>query len=362
MIRQRARIKRGGQKIKSERNDGQFPHLIKLTFLIPILILFAIWVRAFIHFAHVILAENSSIKDSPKGKNFNLGGATNFYLRQINTSDPMTSRLMQQQQSHSTSLPNNAKFNHAAIPPSQYQQTTRSNQSPSHLILLSRSPLVTITSSVRGNLGPSTVLNQDPPGNDWIKDRWQAASDMGGTAIKGSHWVMLDFTHLLENSGKRSYNIENAISISKVVLDWEAAFARNYVIEGRMDPPTGNNINNHVDDEGGGWCVFYDGSLDSDMPREKVQHEHQLQNHPKNLHLNQQPNRVSVESGQSPGVKQKMPLHIVHTINWGNYVNEEEESRRCRTLRFLRIFIRRPARGWGVSLWEVDVYGSLVSA
>ena len=57
---------------------------------------------------------------------------------------------------------------------------------------------VTITSSARGNLGPSSVLNQDPPGKDWLKDRWQAASDMGGTAIPGCHWVKLDFSRLLE--------------------------------------------------------------------------------------------------------------------------------------------------------------------
>ena len=37
---------------------------------------------------------------------------------------------------------------------------------------------------VRGNLGEcGVILNR---GDDWLKDRWQAASDMGGTAIPGS--------------------------------------------------------------------------------------------------------------------------------------------------------------------------------
>ena len=36
---------------------------------------------------------------------------------------------------------------------------------------------------VRGNLGEcGVILNR---GDDWLKDRWQAASDMGGTAIPG---------------------------------------------------------------------------------------------------------------------------------------------------------------------------------
>ena len=63
--------------------------------------------------------------------------------------------------------------------------------------LLSRNPNIVITSSTRGNLGPPSVLNQNPPGKDWLKDRWQAASDMHGTAIKGSHWVLFDFSHFL---------------------------------------------------------------------------------------------------------------------------------------------------------------------
>ncbi|KAL7461207.1 hypothetical protein ACHAXS_001631, partial [Conticribra weissflogii] len=312
-----------------------------------------------------MMAEDSSIDKSLKGKINNSEGVNNLNTRQFDTSNSLKSRLMQQQLNQPTARSNNPKSNYVAIPPNKHQQTTKPNRNLSQPILLSRSPLVTITSSVRGNLGPSTVLNQDPPGKDWIKDRWQAASDMGGTAIKGSHWVMFDFTRLIENSNKGASNIVNAISVSKMVLDWEAAFARNYVIEGRMDPPIGNNSSNHWEDDSVEWCVFYDGALDSDMPGKKEQQlqHHPLRNQQNNIGSNQQPNRFSLESGQSPGVKQKMPLHVVHTIDWGDFDPEVEvRSRKCRTLRFLRIFIRKPARGWGVSLWEVDVYGSLVGA
>jgi len=63
---------------------------------------------------------------------------------------------------------------------------------PRRFVSLTRNPRATATTDTRGNLGPAEVMLQDPPGDDWIKDRWQAASDMGGTAIAGEHWVEID--------------------------------------------------------------------------------------------------------------------------------------------------------------------------
>ncbi|KAL3795547.1 hypothetical protein HJC23_009260 [Cyclotella cryptica] len=208
--------------------------------------------------------------------------------------------------------------------------------------IISRNTSVAITSSARGNLGPPSVLNQDPPGNDWIKDRWQAASDMGGTAIPGSHWVILDFSALYTNSDQAAY-------VTKVVLDWETAFAYDYRIESRLNIPTSTG------GEKDEWCVLYDGAIDNDGSKNDNQ---------KNLRgiSHQYPRKVVKEYGQSPGVKQKLPLHIIHTIEWGTVVgNSKVEISNvdgtCHLVRYLRIFIRKPARGWGVSLWQVDVYG-----
>jgi hypothetical protein len=93
--------------------------------------------------------------------------------------------------------------------------------------------------------------------------------------------------------------------------------------------------------------------------------------------------RSTEEYGQSPGVKRKMPLHVVHTIDWttmtdardadarrektgndvesggGVVVDDDDDDGSCRHLRYLRVYIRRPARGWGVSLWQVDVFGAV---
>ena len=201
-------------------------------------------------------------------------------------------------------------------------------------ILISRNANVTITSSARGNLGPPSVLNQDPPGTDWLKDRWQAASDMHGSAIPGSHWVILDFSRMFHNR-------EEAIYLTKIVLDWETAFASDYRIETRIDPPTSpGGINDN-------WCVLYDGGKENNL-------EHGTNS--------QYPRVTNEEYGQSPGVKEKLPLHIIHTIDWsGGGAISDESNERCHYLKYVRIFIRKSARGWGVSLWQVDLYGSVTT-
>ncbi len=48
------------------------------------------------------------------------------------------------------------------------------------IIIISRCGNVSVTCDARGNLGPCSVLIQKIPGTDWLLDRWQAASDMGG--------------------------------------------------------------------------------------------------------------------------------------------------------------------------------------
>lgn len=64
-----------------------------------------------------------------------------------------------------------------------------------------------------------------------------------------------------------------------------------------------------------------------------------------------------------------MPLHVVHTLNWTNTNQQSPSSgenpdwneKDARTLRYMRIYIAKPAVGWGVSLWQVDVTGVYVA-
>lgn len=122
---------------------------------------------------------------------------------------------------------------------------------------------VTVTADTRGNLGPASVVVQDPPGQDWIKDRWQAASDMGGTAIPGSHWVQID--------------LGRTVRAKRAVLDWEAAYADDYEVSCREDATAQ-------------WLVLFDAK------------EHSGQ-------------RTTEKTGKSPGhgVDPSTPLHVIHT-------------------------------------------------
>jgi hypothetical protein len=74
-----------------------------------------------------------------------------------------------------------------------------------------------VTASVRGNLGPPSVV-VSPQVTDWLKDRWQAAKDMSGTPIPGQHWLQLDLSH-------------PANSLTRVLIDYEVALSNDYYIE-----------------------------------------------------------------------------------------------------------------------------------
>ena len=170
-------------------------------------------------------------------------------------------------------------------------------------INLSRTGKVVATADVRGNLGPASVVVQPHPGKDWIHDRWQAASDMHGTAIKGVHWILLDFGE--------------EVVADEIILDWEAAYSERYRLEASLIPITAETTMDQV------WIVF--DALD---PLHKAQ--------------------IRIEKkGKSPGVKTETPLHVIHKFR----------AQTSKPFRYLRLYILGSAMGWGVSLWQFDVIG-----
>jgi hypothetical protein len=66
---------------------------------------------------------------------------------------------------------------------------------------------------------------------------------------------------------------------------------------------------------------------------------------------NKNTSRSVSESGLSPGVDEKRPLHIVHDIH---LLDDEAKNK---PIRYLRLHILKGATPWGVSLWQFDVYG-----
>jgi len=180
----------------------------------------------------------------------------------------------------------------------------------SHLV--SRMPnKVVATADVRGNLGPATVVVQAKPGTDWIHDRWQAASNMHGKQIPGEHWIQLEFQN-------------TTVVADKIVLDWETAYADEYVLEASLEPIAKNPNNQNV------WILF-DGRKKEDS-----------------LSM-----RSVTESGRSPGVKEQRPLHVVHEIQ----LTKNKSNHHTKPFHYLRLHILKSVTGWGVSLWQFDVYG-----
>jgi hypothetical protein len=187
------------------------------------------------------------------------------------------------------------------LPSSRSDSTGDSSPLP---VLLTAPELgTTVESDVRGNLGPVSVVLQSHT-VDWLKDRWQAASDMHGTAIRGMHWIHV--------------KLSQPARITRFLLDWETAYAENYRLEGRYND---KNV------------VVYFDSLNEDNRDMRTSHSF----------------------GQSPGVKQKLPLHIIHNISCPSSSDEPAAST---TVDEFHLIIRTPFHpSWGVSLWRVQAFG-----
>jgi hypothetical protein len=222
------------------------------------------------------------------------------------------------------------------------------------VVLLSRN--ATVTADVRGNLGEAMVL-ADPNGTDWLRDRWRAASDMHGTEIRGRHWVRLEFAATSNaaspsrigngGSGGGSYGGNSSGIITSIILDWETAYSDDYVIHGLLRDDGNEKDRNTINNNSGGG-----GGEASDKSMIPFYDSRQKKNDATMFF----PALVKTRSyGQSPGVKQKLPLHVIHEI-------EFSMKPPTPVLRGILLTIRSPFhRGWGVSLWSIQVYGMVAT-
>lgn len=186
----------------------------------------------------------------------------------------------------------------------------------------------TATTDVRGNLGPASVLLNN--GTDWMQDRWQAASDLHGTNIRGPHWVQLEWRQSQTPRRRRRRRDDTTkqppqpqrpqpVVVQRIVLDWEAAYADHYDVQFRVD--NGNSTTQQ-------WQTV----LSSPSPT------------------------IAVSTwGQSPGVDTVTPLHVVHEINVPG--SSLPTPPRFLPTSAVRLVIHRSATGWGVSLWRIQIDG-----
>jgi len=77
--------------------------------------------------------------------------------------------------------------------------------------------VVSVTSDVHGNLGDPIVVLSERVEN-WLSDRWQAASNMQGSPIPGEHYL-----HLC---------LSQKVIIKHVIIDFETAYSNHYKLFG----------------------------------------------------------------------------------------------------------------------------------
>ena len=211
-----------------------------------------------------------------------------------------------------------------------------------------------VTTDVRGNLGPASVLIQNQT-TDWIKDRWQAASDMHGTNIHGPHYVQLDWSYVMDVVNGQEVKLRGSVTatdaipkngvmnviIRRIVLDWEAAYSDNYDIQIWTDGAIGADR----------WMSIFTMRPIKTNTKKLPQRDGNTTDVPK---FDANGGIVtSTEWGQSPGVTFPTPLHIVHDIELRANTQPSDILLSSK----MRIVIHTSAMGWGVSLWQVQVYG-----
>ncbi len=106
---------------------------------------------------------------------------------------------------------------------SSENSNSNSNSNSKLINMIEKSPqlltpyVTSVTSDVHGNLGdPIVVLSENV--DNWLTDRWQAASNMQGSPIPGDHYL-----HLFLN--------QKAI-IKHVIIDFETAYSDHYRLIG----------------------------------------------------------------------------------------------------------------------------------
>ena len=188
-----------------------------------------------------------------------------------------------------------------------------------------------VSTDVRGNLGPAAVLlNHHSNTEDWLRDRWQAASDMHGTNIRGPHWVHFTWKQTISNDTVPPQTVRGAhrpeeprVVVQRMELDWEAAYSDHYDVQIRNASSSWQTI----------FSMRPAWSNNSTATGGTV---------------------VVSQWGQSPGVTFPTPLHVLHNITL--------EDGTAAAAAQLRLMIYTSATGWGVSLWQVQIYGYYVFA
>jgi hypothetical protein len=187
---------------------------------------------------------------------------------------------------------------------------------------------------------------------------------MHGTNIHGQHYVQLDWTYdwdpkkdatvpsqsfNLLRDGKTTvsqsmrHNSSLRVVVKRVVLDWEAAYSDNYDIQ----------IWNETTKI---WVSIFTMRPTNAKQRPPPQVRNSTIEFGR---FNTTGGIVTAkEWGQSPGVTFPTPLHVVHDIALDdNHIGSSNQFDKEVVSSKMRLLIHTSATGWGVSLWQIQVYG-----
>jgi len=163
------------------------------------------------------------------------------------------------------------------------------------------------TSDVRGNLGEANVITSEKM-DDWLADRWQAASNMGGKPIPGMHWVEVDLQRLCK--------------VSSILIDWEEAFSQHWTLQGKRSDGKCAALSSGGDE---GWVAIARSS----------------------------------EAFKPPFAPKYTPKHILQAVKIrdGHTGNGDKDDCSAPHYDKVRLVISKPSTRFGSSIWRLQIHG-----
>lgn len=164
---------------------------------------------------------------------------------------------------------------------------------------------------------------------DWLRDRWQAASDMSGKPIPGPHWVSIE--------------LDAGCAASEALIDWETARADDYELQVRAvcggSPARAAKAQAKV--EG---AAARSAAVPSAVVASTATDDGEGQ-----AWTTLTSTRISRTTSER---------HVVDVVRVEETAAALSITSTTRARLEYRLHIRTPATQWGVSLWRLQLWGS----
>jgi hypothetical protein len=270
------------------------------------------------------------------------------------------------------------------------------------------------SASVRGNLGaPARVLEDSV--TDWLRDRWQAAADMGGSPLPLPVWLRLDFREVKPGAidggatnpaTGASSSLAAALAasiaaddrdsaapasppsaapadpaalaaghparvcIQRLELDWEVAAAQQYTIELLLQTPSSASLNGQnsaadasATDDATAAASAAATESEQWLPIYSTSSGHTRETSPKHvLHSIEQDELVrftaaALTAANAAPSPSSTAAAVVHSPSPSPSLAADPTRGGLPCGTALRLTVQRNGTPWGSSLWQVRVFG-----